>query len=954
MSRTLARLGLTATLALVGTTLAVPTAHAVVKAPANLSVSPEGASVPVMSWSQVPKATSYQVQVDTDSTFGSPDFSLTTANFRATPTSALRAGQHFWRVRAVKGNDTSAWQQGNQFTVSPINVPVPLAPIDGVDLAATTPPLLTWQGSPSAVSYTVEVDADSDFVGATSYSTKSTSLVVPDPLGAGDWFWRVTAVRGTGQVSLPSAAATFDVLPLDRPTLVSPTDSVDTKIGDVVLDWAPLPGARTYDVEVSDGPTFDPARTTRATGVQGTSFSPRVTLNNDQFWWRVRGVDLNGQATAWAQTNHGFNRAWEDQPQPVHPLGSPSAPPALNTNRPFYQWTAVPKATVYELAVASDVNFSSQTDVCRVVGTTYAPRDSSDCGFKESGTTYWKVRPIDKPYNSTGLPGQFYSPTQAFVWGGSAPIGAFTAFSPVTGMKVSVNGNGQGCTADDCQGLPSTPVFSWDPQPGITRYAVYIGQDAKFTTSVLAPKSIPIVTTNTMLTLRSGGNNTSRADEMTALPDSDAGKAYHWYVRPCTDSLCGPDPLSSNETLNTKSFVKASPAVTGLRSGDPTATEITFNWDDYHATNNSTRWNGEVSNQSAQTYRIQVDNESSFQAPVLDSQVVDQTTYTALDRLYPEGTLYWRVQALDEENNGLTWSSTESLVKSSPPVALQSPVSGAVVPGTTPFRWAPQAFAASYTLEVYKNNDRSFSSVNRLFSTTVKTAAYAWNQPVPADATPYVWCVRRTDADGNPGPWSAAGTFTSTGAAPVLTGPADGSWQPSAGTLLSWTDVPGAANYTLTVTSGTASRASSITTSGTFYATTKALETGTYSWSVAALDSAGKVLGRSATRTFRADSTAPTLVSLKGKKLANKKKAKFVAKFSEPVKGVSKRTVKLKAKGSKKAIKTRIKVKGSKVIIKPKVRLKRGKTYLITWKKGIKDAAGNALVQPKKSSFTIK
>ncbi len=36
------------------------------------------------------------------------------------------------------------------------------------------------------------------------HTTKSTSFVVPDPLTAGDWFWTVTASKGTGFNSLPS------------------------------------------------------------------------------------------------------------------------------------------------------------------------------------------------------------------------------------------------------------------------------------------------------------------------------------------------------------------------------------------------------------------------------------------------------------------------------------------------------------------------------------------------------------------------------------------------------------------------------------------------------------------------------------------------------------------------------------------------------------------------------
>lgn len=957
MSHIIARAGVGVALALTATTLVAPASQAAVAAPSGLTATPEGASIPALAWTPVAKATGYQVQVDNDSGFGSPEFTISTVNFRATPTVALRSGTQFWRVRAVKGTDTSDWRQGS-FGVSPISVPVPASPAQGANLAQPgNPPLLQWLGSPGAVSYTVEVDGDSDFVGSKSYSTKSTSLVVPDPLFAGDWFWRVTAVKGAGLVSLPSSSSSFNVLPLAQPVLSSPADSVDTKIGDVVVDWEPVPGARTYDVQISDGPTFDPATTTSATGVQGTRYSPRTTLNNDQFWWRVRAVDLNGQATEWSTTNFGFNRAWEDQVQPVYPLGATGAPPTLDETQQHYQWTAVPKATLYELWVGSNANFSPGTfDVCRVVGTTYAPRAFGDCGYRTApSVTYWKVRPIDKPYDIDGLAGQLFSSTQAFAWTGSAPSSTFTDFD-VTGLKVSVNANGAGCTDSVCDGLPSNPVLTWDPKPGITSYLVYIGQDNKFTTSVLADRSVPIVTTNTMLTLEARVPSGPPGDQMSSLPDSSAGQAYHWHVRACkTPTDCGPDPLSSATPLHTKSFRKVSPPVTGLTSSDRTGTEITLSWDEYHTSNLATPWRGESSNQSAKTYRIQVDNEPSFQAPLLDDQVVDQTTYTASDRLYPEGTLYWRVQARDDQDNGLTWSTTQSLVKESPAVSLESPGNGTIVSGTAPFRWAPQAFAASYTLEVYRNNDRSFSTANRLFSATVKTPAYAWTEPVPADPAPYVWRVRRTDAEGNPGPWSPAYSFTSLGAAPTLTSPANGSWQPAAGTLFTWTDVPGASSYKLVATSGSGSSLANVTTPGNAYATTRAVPTGSYTWTVTALDAGGKVLGTSLTGSFRVDATLPTLKSAKPSGTATPKSV-FVATFSEKVKGVSKKTMKLYQKGKKKPLKAKVVVKrGIKATLKPAAKLKKGKTYLVklTYAR-IKDEAGNRLVKPSKWSVTVR
>ena len=72
---------------------------------------------------------------------------------------------------------------------------------------------------------------------------------------------------------------------------------------------------------------------------------------------------------------------------------------------------------------------------------------------------------------------------------------------------------------------------------------------------------------------------------------------------------------------------------------------------------------------------------------LIDTAMVDQTTYTASDRLYADGTLLLAGAGPRPENNGLTWSAGASFTKASPPVMPSSPVGGALVPGTTPFRW---------------------------------------------------------------------------------------------------------------------------------------------------------------------------------------------------------------------------------------------------------------------------
>ena len=132
------------------------------------------------------------------------------------PTTALRPGQNYWRVRATQGSTNSSWTA--TLAVSPVGVPVPAYPGDDAELCpAPEPAAAALAGRPGSHSYTVEVDGDADFIGAKVYTTKNTSLVVTDPLVADDYYWRVTAVKAAGIVSVPSARVPLHIKPLASP-----------------------------------------------------------------------------------------------------------------------------------------------------------------------------------------------------------------------------------------------------------------------------------------------------------------------------------------------------------------------------------------------------------------------------------------------------------------------------------------------------------------------------------------------------------------------------------------------------------------------------------------------------------------------------------------------------------------------------------------------------------------
>ncbi|WP_159081631.1 Ig-like domain repeat protein [Nocardioides sediminis] len=1054
------------------------------ESPAGLSVAQPNDATTLMSWVHVPTATKYEVQVDDDLAFMSPEVNATTVNSTYVPTVNLKNGTTHWRVRSVNSdNERSAWSTST-FGTAAVSVPVPVAPTNGATLAQPqNPPLLSWTASPGAVSYTVEVDGDDDFVGAFSYSTQTTSLVVPDPLGDGDWFWRVTASKGGGLTSLPSATSSFIIKPIDTPTRISPRDDANLELQDVVLDWAPVPGAKTYDVQVATNTDFTVGGSLveDKRGILGTRYSPTVTYNNNQYFWRVRAVDQAGQATPWTAARSSFNRTWPNVPTPVFPAeaGIETVPAPL-----YFQWESVRHASEYEVQVGTQENFSVGTfESCRTAGTTYTPgmfainttgqlsttRQNEDCEPVAGEINYWRVRALDRPFTKSGdIPGIqgifteaqafFYQPvsitsmtptggatvdvptlkwapvtgaetydikilrangttadsaktsstsytpdgttrldpannphrwqitantteggrsvtyTNSFNVSGNIPSSGQPALTPLTptastpgiqdapsltwapmpgadhytvhigpamedgqvwfghgsgdlfgqpvpypamtetskkillpgqydwrvtaydednlpigtgpegrftvqplvassGQALAIDGreldaNFAGtktpCAPGDECVVPTTPVLKWKADPRAAFYMVYVSEDSSFT-NLLEPSNAIPATTNSMYA-------PALDNRAHTYADNQAGQAYHWYVRPCRTVLnCGPDPVSTTGQAQ-QSFVKQSPAVTGLQSTDPAGTELTFSWDDYWYTNRQATWPKtlELRPQAAKQYRIQVDDDLSFAGTLIDDRLVDQTTYTAFDRLYPEGTLHWRVQAVDSDDNGLTWSEVKTFTKQSPQVTLTLPVDQQVVTGTTPFRWQAQAFASSYDIEVYKNNDATMSTANRVISKTgVKTPAYAHNTPLPASSQPYVWRVRRTDADGNKGPWSSPGRFVVGTGGVELIAPGDGGSQAPNAPVLQWNPKQGATTYDLTVRSASGSGTSiNATTPASAYAAMVNVATGTYVWTVTAKDSGNNVIGASSA-TFSVDAglsaiQAPVIQALGG------------------------------------------------------------------------------------------
>ena len=342
--------------------------------------------------------------------------------------------------------------------------------------------------------------------------------------------------------------------------------------------------------------------------------------------------------------------------------------------------------------------------------------------------------------------------------------------------------------------------------------------------------------------------------------------AYYWYIRPCKDERhlrtrpdggqprlrqdLGPrrglTPVSASGDRTTRS---PSPP----RRPCPTvADDVQFSWIDYLATNAKTARTtetGERSDQAARGYHLQVSTTPAF-GTLVDETTVDQTTYTAFNKTYPEGQLYWRIQAIDGSGNGLAWSAPMGFVKGSDPVTLTSPVADSKATSTQPLKWQPLKFAASYDIEVYQNADTNASSANRVLSANSKQVAYTIGSPLAPQS--YVWRVRRVDFSSRKGAWSKWGSFKVGGGAPVLATPTSGAFVAGKDALFAWTPVAGATSYRFERRqAGVTYSSETVNTVSPQWAPSAQIPDGSWEWSVSSLDAYGRVTAGSGWRALQ-------------------------------------------------------------------------------------------------------
>ena len=173
-------------------------------------------TTPTMTWGAASGATSYAVVVSTSSSYASP---VVNASGITTTSYSVASGLsnntlYYWKVIATNaGGSQVATNAGITFTTGAAAPGgfTQSSPASGATGTSTTP-TLAWTASPGAATYTVVASTSSTFASpvVNSSGITGTSLLVSPPLTAGtQYFWKVTAVNGSGSTTASNAGSNF-------------------------------------------------------------------------------------------------------------------------------------------------------------------------------------------------------------------------------------------------------------------------------------------------------------------------------------------------------------------------------------------------------------------------------------------------------------------------------------------------------------------------------------------------------------------------------------------------------------------------------------------------------------------------------------------------------------------------------------------------------------------------
>ncbi len=568
-------------------------------------------------WNTVATATSYRLQVGTDSTFAG---GLVVNDSTLTDTSRVVSGlntntKYFWRVNAKNGTNTSSYSSLRRFTT--IAPPSAVSLVSPVDNVTSQPSSLTirWNTAATALSYRLQVATDSTFVSGfvvNDSTISDTSALVSGLSLNTKYFWRVRGQNGAGN-GASSAIRRFTTLaPPAAVALVSPADNVTGQAASLTVRWNVTSTAISYRLQVSSDSTFAGGFVVNDSTIVDTSSVVSGLSLNTRYFWRVCGQNAAGNG-AFSVLRRFTTLAPPAAVALVSPADNVTGQAASLTVR----WNSTATATAYRLQVSSDSMFAGGFVVN---DSTIVDTSSVLNGLLLNTRYFWRV----SGENAAGIGG--WSSLRRFTT--LAPPAAVTLVSP----------------ADNATGQSSSLTVRWNATSTATSYILQVSSDSTFGGGLVV-------------------NDSTATDTFRLASGFSYNTVYFWRVSGV--NAAGIGGWSSIRRFTTLVPPAAATLVSPIDDAAGQLQSLILRW---RLTSGAT------------SYAVQLSADSTFTGGLIvnDSTLTD--TLRPVSGLGTSTSYFWRVRALNVAGSG-PWSPVWKFTTVFPPatIVLVSPIDDAQV-----------------------------------------------------------------------------------------------------------------------------------------------------------------------------------------------------------------------------------------------------------------------------------
>jgi photosystem II stability/assembly factor-like uncharacterized protein len=445
----------------------------------NLTLPVNGALnvslTPLLDWDSITTAKTYQVQIDEDTNYTTPnlDSSLVLLSRLNIPSGRLNNNiLYYWRVRGQSEGGIGPWSANFSFRtiVALPNAPGLITPVNGASNVSLNP-FFDWDSTSPADSYTLQAALDTSFTDPLPVWTSGIihsflNLVTPSLQNNLRYYWRVNAtnIAGTGPWSSVFNFTTLLGMPA-APTLLTPANFATGVSLTPLLDWVEDISATSYQVQIAIDSTFAaPLWDTAGFNVSQVPVRAGLLTNVQTYFWRVRTTNPIGTGP-WAQPFRFMTLLIP----PIAPaLVDPTNGAIEISTTPTLNWDSVQYAATFRVQLSTDSTFTIP-HLINAGGLTFSQYNVPGGILNNNTVYYWRVNASNNA--GTGP----YSQVWRFRTVISPPVAAPTLLAPPNG---SIN-------------QPLTVTLDWNDVFGTAGYKLLVSSDSLFNTTLLDTTIVP-------------------------------------------------------------------------------------------------------------------------------------------------------------------------------------------------------------------------------------------------------------------------------------------------------------------------------------------------------------------------------------------------------------------------------------------------------------------------------